>query len=86
MRGVVDAAYSLAVLGIVAYTIRGELRNALARTRADFDTRRREVEARTEQLRRGREYLGTIGPRIIAEEWREDAQGDDGGPFLGMEP
>lgn len=84
-KGIADLIYTAAVLGVVAYAVRGELRDALARKRADFDERRAAVEAETDRIHKGRDYLAAIGPRIIAEEGLVRID-DETGAYLGMEP
>lgn len=79
---IIRSIYTAAILAVVAYLTRDEVRAAINRRTAEVEAKRREIEDRIERERKGREYLGVIRPTLIREEFGTA----DGGRFLGMEP
>lgn len=78
-RTIADLTQTAAVVAIIGYACRREIREAIDRRRVEIEAKRAEIEARVERERKGRAYLGAIRETIIAEEL-------EAGPYYGMEP
>lgn len=71
VQGIIDLAYSALILGVGAYVFRRQLRDALARQRDEFETRRAEIIDRKRRIDSRRGFVAYLRDRGIEPTTRD---------------